>query len=71
MSANLSRGDTPGVETPRALFNLPLEDRAVSRSYDVAPDGRILALRREAPSERSRAVIVENWFDELERLAPR
>jgi serine/threonine-protein kinase len=71
MSTNLLPGNPLRVETPRALFTLPLEDRALSRSYEVAPDGRILALLREAPSERSRAVIVENWFEELERLAPR
>ena len=71
MSANLLPGDPPRVETPRALFTLLREERAVSRSYDVAPDGRILALLREAPTERSHAVLVENWFEELERLAPR
>lgn len=70
MSAIISL-DGARVEAPRALFTLTTEPRAVNRTYDVAPDGRILAIRRETPTERSRAILVENWFDDLERLAPR
>ena len=71
MSANVVSGDALRVEAPRALFTIAYDRRAVSRTYDVAPDGRILVVRQESPAERSRAIIVENWFDELERLAPR
>jgi hypothetical protein len=71
MSANVVSGGGLRVEAPRALFTIAYDRRAVSRTYDVAPDGRILVVRQENPAERSRAVLVENWFDELERLAPR
>jgi len=71
MSANVVSGDALRVEAPRALFTIAYDRRAVSRTYDVGPDGRILVVRQESPAERSRAIIVENWFDELDRLAPR
>jgi Tol biopolymer transport system component len=71
MSASIFSGGALRVEAPRALFTIAYDRRAVSRTYDVAPDGRILVVRQESPMERSRAVLVENWFDELSRLAPR
>jgi Tol biopolymer transport system component/predicted Ser/Thr protein kinase len=44
-------------------------------SYDVSPDGqRFLMILDEGPSEQASSttqlVVVENWFAELERLAP-
>ena len=49
------------------------------RSYDVAPDGRFLLLKegedvRTAATEQhfpTRIRIIQNWFEELKRLAPR
>ncbi|HUF68694.1 MAG TPA: hypothetical protein VMM79_08545 [Longimicrobiales bacterium] len=41
--------------------------------YDVAPDGRFLAIRqRDATVDgvRDRIIVVQNWFDELKRLVP-
>jgi len=39
--------------------------------YDVSPDGqRFLMIREVEATEPARIVIVQNWFDELERLAP-
>ncbi len=44
------------------------------RTYDVAADGRFLALKNIAvdarASSRPEFVIVDNWFEELERLVP-
>ena len=43
------------------------------RDYDVAPDGRFLMLelpRGGDAGELSEIVIVQNWFEELERLTP-
>jgi serine/threonine-protein kinase len=57
---------------PTPLFELTFSPLyPVPSVYDVAPDGRFLVLEYEAPNERSHAVVVENWFTELERLAPR
>ncbi len=56
---------------PAPLFELAFSPLyPVPTVYDVAPDGRFLVLEYEAPNERSHAVVVENWFTELERLAP-
>ena len=36
--------------------------------YDVAADGRFLMIR--AQQAATSLVVVENWFDELQRLVP-
>ena len=41
----------------------------VSRPFDLAPDGRALAIRPQT-SDSSLVVVVENWLDELQRLVP-
>jgi serine/threonine-protein kinase len=41
------------------------------RTYDVAPDGRrFLMVKIAGPAEPPQLVVVLNWFDELQRLAP-
>jgi eukaryotic-like serine/threonine-protein kinase len=77
---------TPGAAwtagPPRELFAAPtlmlgpIGNAAVSRTYDVAPDGkRFLMLKTVEPATRSRRaphlVVVQHWFEELERLVPR
>ena len=37
--------------------------------YDILPDGRFVLLRSPEPDNRE-VVIVQNWFDEVRRLAP-
>jgi serine/threonine-protein kinase len=66
-------GETePGSPTP--LFDDRWVDgyqRAVN--YDVHPDGRFLMLERADLSEEElnlQVIVVDNWFDELERLVP-
>ena len=46
-----------------------------SQSYDILPDGqRFLMLKSEATTNDGSApaqiIVVENWFDELQRLVP-
>ena len=60
---------------PTALFRLP--DGFVSlaiRSYDLHPDGRRFLLgvvkAEEPPPPITRLHLVQNWFEELERLVP-
>ncbi len=67
--------------SPKELFE-HVANRYVSavpvRSYDVAPDGRFLLLKKgddveTAATEQhfpTRIRIVQNWFEELKRLAP-
>ena len=56
--------------TPRALFE---EDRFMNpgagTTYDVAADGRFLMVE-EDPDESVRVIVVQNWFEELNRLVP-
>lgn len=41
-------------------------------SYDVSPDGEqfLMIKQIEDASAASQIIIVENWFEELRRLAP-
>ena len=42
-----------------------------SRFHDVSEDGRFLAVKQGGvQSERPEIVVVQNWFEELKRLAP-
>lgn len=41
------------------------------RTYDVAADGRFLTIKDAAPDRApSSIVVVQNWLEELKRLAP-
>jgi serine/threonine-protein kinase len=55
--------------TPTTLFHREyfVRDGSLGRQYDVAPDGRFLMLKREAGTEASHFVIVQNWVAELAR----
>jgi serine/threonine-protein kinase len=39
-------------------------------TYDVLPDGRFLMVRGPDPTSTREIVVVQNWFEELKRLAP-
>jgi len=43
-----------------------------NRTYDIFPDGERFLMVKDAPDPTSTAVIilVQNWFQELERLVP-
>lgn len=49
-----------------ALVNEPLlaEDNAWVRPYDVAPDGRILAIKEDNSVRSDHIVVVQNWLTE-------
>jgi serine/threonine protein kinase/Tol biopolymer transport system component len=57
-----SQGYLPAV-TPQAGGGAP-------RQWDVAPDGRFLMIKSNVFTESREFVVIENWFDELERLVP-
>ena len=46
------------------------DDWGEARVYDVAPDGRFLALLADVRPERAALVVVQNWTQELQRLVP-
>jgi dipeptidyl aminopeptidase/acylaminoacyl peptidase len=78
MAATIRGGPSSlAVESETALFDLPFKAPtagAGSRSYDVAPDGRVLVFQPSAASVRTRPgssiVVVQNWIEELKRLVP-
>jgi eukaryotic-like serine/threonine-protein kinase len=49
---------------PSLLFTAPLV------GYDVAADGRLLAVLRDSTVPQAPVNVVVNWFDELKRLVP-
>lgn len=56
---------------PHVLFEWNYDYGRRTRNYDVAPDGRFLMVQVPESAERSRVVVVLNWFSELKRLLPR
>ena len=60
--------------TPRQLFEVKgLSSTAPSRGYDVTPDGQRFLFQRAVevpPPPATPMVLVENWIEELKRLAP-
>ena len=73
----------PIATQPSVTFGTPVEQGRApnpgllsteARGYDVLPDGRIIALVRQAALESGSTDelrFVLNWFDELRRLVPR
>ena len=59
--------------TPQKLFQGLFVTSGLSRSYNVSPDGRRFIMvqpREQAPLPVSQIVVVQNWIEELRRLAP-
>jgi hypothetical protein len=56
----------------RPLFSGPYGFDELSVNYDVAPDGeRFLLPRSRVDSAPRQLELVLNWFEELNRLAPK
>ena len=73
MAVTIQTAPTLSIGISRALFAGKDDLISASRAWDVAPDGRFLLLKRDtsASAETSREVVlVQNWFEELKRLAP-
>ncbi len=75
MAVSVRQGPTLSLGMPTVLFRLP--ERFVSlgtHSYELHPDGRHFVMGRyvktEPPPPITRLELVQNWFTELERLAP-
>ena len=57
-------------EAPRPIVNEPLlvQDGLPEKDYDVAPDGRILALKEDDSVRSDYIVVVQNWLSEARAL---
>jgi Tol biopolymer transport system component len=77
MSVSVAPGTTWKAQPPVPLLDREiLRDVSVSlRTYDVSPDGKRFLVIKDAPGSESSAmsagiVVVQNWVQELKRLAP-
>jgi len=78
MSVPIQTSPTVAIGAPKLLFenrgyvpvNTPTAGNGSARNWDLAPDGRFLMLRLPAIENDSEIVVVQNWFEELKRLAP-
>ena len=64
------------IGKPRLLFACPdnIQSGGVTRVWDISPDGRrFLMVRMGQRDSRpvTELVLVQNWLEEVERLAPR
>jgi Tol biopolymer transport system component len=58
------------VSNPEVLFEDDYSPGLGGRAYDVSPDDERFLMIKESTAPSERIVVVQNWFDELERLAP-
>jgi hypothetical protein len=72
MSVVVTPGPTPAFGQPRQLFTGRYAMNNPARAFDVSPDGeRFLMLqpRQRAPDIITGMIVVQNWTEELKRLA--
>jgi eukaryotic-like serine/threonine-protein kinase len=75
LAVPVQSGTTLVAGRPQVLFEFAMvAPDAGTRRYDIAPDGRFLMIRSgqaEAGGDTApQIVVVQNWFEELKRLAP-
>lgn len=75
MVADIINQPTFKASIPRMLFEVRAKLMKVDplRNYDISPDGRrflVVEFQDIKPVEVTRLNFVQNWFDELKRLAP-
>jgi len=73
MAVPVATTPTFAAGTPHLLFEGPFRADGPSRSYDVTPDGQRFLMVQEVqrpPARVSQLVLVQNWGEELKRLAP-
>ena len=72
MAVPIQPGTSFTAATPQALFEGRYFVDSEGRTYDVSPDGqRFLMIKNAGTAEAApQIIVVENWFEELKRLAP-
>lgn len=73
MAATITTTPSFSIGTPRRLFQGDFTDSSESRSYDVSADGRRFIMvqpHEQPPLPVSQIVVVQNWSEELKRIAP-
>ncbi len=74
MRVAVEGGTTFRADTPTRLFKSPYFAAASYRTYDVSPDGERFLMIKEGTPDGSDTlpslILVQNWFEELQRLVP-
>ncbi len=75
MAVPVEPGSSLRAGSAEVLFQNGYFNRLEGREYDLSPDGqRFLRLRAGAATTDTdtvpEAILVQNWFDELQRLVP-
>jgi hypothetical protein len=68
------RGDTWGASNPVKVVEGPYVTLGgTALTYGVSPDGQRFLMVKQAPAAQTSApqiIVVQNWLEELKRLAP-
>ena len=73
MAVRISLEPELRFEAPKTLFESPyMHNVSLAPTYDIGPDGRFLMIKPLSGEglERRELILVQNWFEELERLVP-
>ncbi len=75
MAVSVDTEPTFSAGDPEVLFEQEYYSFRTSRTYDVAPDGRFLMIKRGAPTDdgegpTAQITVVLNWFEELKERVP-
>jgi hypothetical protein len=73
VASTSSTEDTFRAEPPRELFTVPTMLDTVHAPFDVTPDGQhflVLLPQDVASPTTDQAILVLNWFEEIQRLVP-
>lgn len=67
----VEKGSVFVVKKPQALLNLREYWFDIRKNFSVTSDGqRFLMLKPVLNDKTPQTILVQNWFDELERLVP-
>ncbi len=73
VAAYTVEGDLFRAEKPRVWSPGFVPVRGADRTYDLHPDGERVAVLKasgEAEARRDHVIVIQNFFDELRRIAP-
>ena len=72
MSVSFAASPQPSLSSPLMLFRGTFSkgNSTTIPHYDVSPDGQKFLFVKEDPAAGGGLVVIQNWFRELERLAP-
>jgi hypothetical protein len=72
MVVDISTTPTFTASRPRLMFTVRSQNSVRRTEYDVSPDGRTFVMTDAGEDEGTaeQVMLLQNWFDELKRLAP-